>query len=295
MSITDPNDTTVLVCTGLGLATVLAGLFYVTNVESAASVTAVNAQAGLMSADRDELATRGSVAFEGSDADTQIAQTFIAGNESAAIDALLAIVDAQERAREAGALDADGDGHGEYAFLGELMGLAVRELPLLEGEEQAPVLHVDPATLPADFGTLTQSSRGTVLLRDGYAFQVHLPGPSGEGENIDIYPGLTESGAAGVGGSAPQAVQPDPVASAHVWACYAWPLEHGRTGERAFFVNQEGVVVETANGSGVYVGLERVPRFDAALSASGRGNLLAAPGWADGPTGDGLQWSAVAR
>lgn len=292
MTRTDPNESTVLVCTAIGLATVLAGLIYVTGRDDAPPVTAVNAQAGLMTAGA-STQIRGTVAMGESAAASQIAETFIAGNEESAIATLRAIVDAQGQVRAAASIDADGDGDGEFAYLGELMGLASRTLPLLDGEEVAPELRVDPALLDPSFGILTRSARGTVLLRDGYAFQVHLPGPTASDEEFDLYPGLAESGVDGVGGTTPDDVQPDVIASAHAWVCYAWPLEHGRSGVRAFFVDQDGIVVQTPNGSGLYAGLDRVPRYDAALCSAGRGNLLAAAGWTDGTSVDGQRWEAL--
>lgn len=292
MSRTDPNDTLVLVSTALGLATVAGGLFYVIQRDAPAPVTAVNAQAGLLDSP-DALPTSGRVAAIDTGL-SEIGRTFIAANEDAALDTLRTIVAAQTQVREAAHLDVDGDGVGEYAFLGELMGRATRTLVAFEGEEEPPSFGVSPALLESEFGTLTDSIRGTVLMRDGYAFQVHLPGSSSD-VDYDVYPGLHESGAAGVGGVDPSAAQPDPVASAHAWLAYAWPLEHGRTGQRAFFVNQDGVIAECENVSGLYTGLERVPRFDAALSSTGRGNLLAAPGFAGGSACDGQTWSMLSR
>jgi|GEM_PF-3874233 len=291
MSRTDPNDTAVLVCTGLGLAIVAAGLLYVVQRDNAPPVTAVNAQTGLMSSSA-ALTTTGSV--ERIDAElSEIGRTFIAANEDAALDSLRAIVAAQTQVRESGAIDTDGDGVGEYAYLGELMGRATRTLDALEGEEEPPSFTVEPALLDPEFGTLTESARGIVLLRDGYAFQVHLPGPSDESD-YDLYPGLPESGAAGVGGVGDEQL-PDAVASAHAWVAYAWPLEHGRTGERAFFVDHDGVIAECANEAGLYAGLERVPRPDAALGSSDRGNLLAVPGWVSGSACDGQDWTVLSR
>ncbi|QDU83201.1 hypothetical protein Pla163_02990 [Planctomycetes bacterium Pla163] len=309
MSSTHPNDATVLVCTGLGLATVLAGLFVLTTRDDSTPVTAVHVQASLMGSSSPLARTQ---ALSGSVAG--IEETFMRSNERAAVEALNTITAAQRDAQERLLIDVDQDGFGEYAYFGELMGLApLRTAPEsfdvdvaessggdvdgdLEADastDEAPVAARVPqptATplLDRGFGELKSTVRGTVLVRDGYVFQMHLPGP---GDENDVYPGLAEAGSTGLGGASTTGTTPEPMAAAHVWVCYAWPLDHGVSGERAFFVNQDGIVCETPNGSGLYVGLERIPRFDAALSRVSTGNMLAGAGWVDSSANDGQTWT----
>jgi hypothetical protein len=291
MSSTHPNDATVLVCTGLGLG------------EGRARARAGREPGAPLARTQ---ALSGSVAG--------IEETFMRSNESAAIEALHAITAAQRDAQERLLIDVDQDGFGEYAYFGELMGLApLRSAPQsldvdvagsFEGEvegdfeggtssSETPVaVQVAPPTatplLDRGFGDLKSTVRGIVLVRDGYVFQMHLPGP---GDENDVYPGLAEAGSAGIGGASTTGSTPEPMAAAHVWVCYAWPLDHGVSGERAFFVNQDGIVCETPNGSGLYVGLERIPRFDAALSRVSTGNMLAGAGWIDSSANDGQTWT----
>lgn len=304
MSTTHSNDATVLICSGLGLAAVLTGLFILTTRDGPAPVTAVHVQAGLMGSSSPLARTRAlSGTVEG------IEETFMRSNESSAIEALHAITLAQRSAQERVLIDVDQDGFGEYAYFGELMGLAPIRIasatPVegtvstgseLEADEATSVLlsptqsapSTDVSLLDRGFGDLTSTVRGTVLVRDGYVFQMHLPGP---GDDDDVYPGVAEAGSAGIGGAPTTGGGPDPMGAAHVWVCYAWPLDHSISGERAFFVNQDGIVCETPNGSGLYVGLERIPRFDAALSRISTGNMLASGGWIDNSANDGQSWS----
>jgi hypothetical protein len=136
-----------------------------------------------------------------------------------------------------------------------------------------PVL--SPAMAPTDDG----EGRG-VVVRSGYAFQVWL--------------GRSQGGAiAGVAepmGAQARRSGPTADAAEVLWCCYAWPLAPGNTGNRSFFVNQEGEVLVLSE-VGRYGGLPRdggtAPRFDAAFAEPGD---LAAPLALDGPGADGAVW-----
>ena len=60
---------------------------------------------------------------------------------------------------------------------------------------------------------------------------------------------------------------PDPNNGEIMWACYSWPVDLNSTGNRAFFVNQEGDLLQCQNrqanqftGDGVVVG--HAPAYD---------------------------------
>ena len=98
--------------------------------------------------------------------------------------------------------------------------------------------------------------------RAGYQFKMYLPGALDGDEII----GRPETGAPGVGGAS-MAAMPDSENCESLWCAYAWPTEHGVTGTRAFFINQEGEVLQTANMEGtIYAGPCSAPAFDAAYS-----------------------------
>src|ERR1700741_4277862 len=70
------------------------------------------------------------------------------------------------------------------------------------------------------------------------------------------------------GGSS--ATFPNPNNSERVWNCYAWPVDYGRTGNWAFFVNQVGLVFKYQNGSiAPYNGMILRPGFDEAYRRAG--------------------------
>ena len=105
-------------------------------------------------------------------------------------------------------------------------------------------------------------------------------------------PGLPETGADGVGGSA-GAPFPNSDNCEILWCCYAWPVEPESTGNRAFFINQEGDLIQTLNNTGaaqtaiLYEGLVSIPLFDAAFDVGG-GVGLTGMGGSLGITAQGL-------
>lgn len=207
----------------------------------------------------------------------------IASNELAAVAALRSIAFAQAHLASSGAIDTDDDDGGEYGYFGELKGTAL--LRVYDPVSDAPDIGSAPLTpplLPPDFGDIFFDFRGeNVLLRNGYVFKMFLP----DAQILHDVAGLGEDGAPGIGGSS-GALFPDPDNGETLWGCYAWPLEDQVTGHRAFFVNQQGSILQTRNDGGpsptsrpAYDGLANVPDFDAAYSD--------APESPDGLTGMG--------
>lgn len=202
----------------------------------------------------------------------------IRNNEAAAVRALRELVKAQEMMRAAGAVDEDGDGHGEYAFLQEISG------------ERNPRTFVPaaglraPAPLPQFRHRLREDGEAEVC---GYRFRVFLPGPGGKGVG-ESRTGPWED--------------PDPARAARTWVAYAWPLRReglvpAATGRRTFFVSQAGEVLAAdapyeaePPGEGSPA---RVPSPGAALLPGGGGDsLVGAP--AVGSRGrDGQFWEPV--
>src|SRR6185503_8190789 len=81
-----------------------------------------------------------------------------------------------------------------------------------------------PSVLPPGMG-LVQNG---LVSRSGYYFQLWLPDAA--------YGGVAEEATGGcVAGPFP-----DPNCNEVAWCCYAWPMDVGGTGNRAFFINHEG-------------------------------------------------------
>jgi hypothetical protein len=193
-------------------------------------------------------------------------RALVTANERAAIETLRQLARAQESIKESAAIDTDGDGEGEYAFFGELTGaVGVR------GTHGAPELKLPRPALPSREFQVTASR----VTRKGYVFQLYLP--DAEGHPVEE---------ANYGGAGAQ--PPGGKTAARAWCCYAWPLERGRTGARAFVISQAGIVLACERHQ--YSG-EEAPGPAAALPADSP-SMLEFDG-SRSRAADGSVWSAV--
>ncbi|MBL4770126.1 MAG: prepilin-type N-terminal cleavage/methylation domain-containing protein [Planctomycetes bacterium] len=184
----------------------------------------------------------------------------ISANENAAIATLRTIAGSQQQLQASAAMDTDGDGGGEYGYFGELAG--INELRIFDGA--GPVIApaggvLDPPYLATAFGNVVTDGADGVVERQGYYFKIFLPGAA--------FAGVAElpAGGSGVAGAAIAAWNSDDTEL--YWCCYAWPVQVSKTGNRAFFINQEGDVSGTSNISTStvqYDGFNSIPAFGAA-------------------------------
>ncbi len=196
-------------------------------------------------------------------------------NESAAIATLRNLTSAQAQFQASTVVDQDGDGIGEYGFFSELTGARP-----LRGSK----LHLEPPVLSSAFAELVADGQGgAVVGRSGYWFQIWLPEARGAALSDCEDEGDL------------RLVSLDAEGLERRWCAYAWPMEAGRTGLRAFYVDQEGDILEIANTGDGYSGLPagggRAPRFDAALEHEGRFSSKASS--AGRPAADGNTWRPV--
>ncbi|MBK9388429.1 MAG: prepilin-type N-terminal cleavage/methylation domain-containing protein [Planctomycetes bacterium] len=141
----------------------------------------------------------------------------LTANETAAISTLRNLASSQSQLQASGAIDVDGDGAGEYGFFGELSGGVS-----LRGTTST----VNPPVLSAAFRAINNG----VVTRSGYNFAIYLPDDAGVG--------VAEEAT----GGAPTATDWDAAADfcETTWCAYAWPINRGNSGNRTFFVNQQG-------------------------------------------------------
>jgi prepilin-type N-terminal cleavage/methylation domain-containing protein len=184
----------------------------------------------------------------------------LAANESAAISTLRSIASAQAQIQSSAAVDSDADGGGEYAFFGELSGA----FPLRVSAAGVPAAgavgtdELNPAMLSSAFGDVDLST----VQRSGYVYQIFLPAAT--------VAGVTDGEAEAIGGGADAANLPDADNCEILWAAYAWPKDVNKTGNRAFFINQEGDLLQMNNRlAAPYNGTAAGPAFDAAFSIAG--------------------------
>jgi prepilin-type N-terminal cleavage/methylation domain-containing protein len=167
----------------------------------------------------------------------------LTANESAAIATLNNIASAQSQCMSSGAIDVNGNGSGEYGFFAELSGFA----PVRGGLQR-----IAPPVLSSAFANVTARR----VTRSGYIFQMYLPGVAADGIAEDPLGGDIDNGN-GV----------EPSLAETLWCCYAWPLAHGSTGRRTFFVNQAGDVLTSYAQAAPYNGATTPPSYEAAFLA----------------------------
>ncbi len=196
-------------------------------------------------------------------------------NESSAIGTLRSLTTAEEQFKQQGIVDQDGDGSGEYGWLGELSGMdPTRGMEGVAGPKMS--------TSPFIASILGVKDASGYSQKSGYYYRLFLPG-AGAG------PSKAETQAhAGTGSTA------DADNQEVRWACYAWPAKRGETGNRAFYAGHQGEVYGTAATRTQYSGTTIVPKAHAALDTGGPNpeNLDAGIGLlAAGLTsGDGNVW-----
>lgn len=194
----------------------------------------------------------------------------IATNEAAAIDALRTIAAAQVEFKAAVDIDTNCDGVGEYGYFAELAGsqpmrVAYPSSPCVAQAGSMGIDNLNPPLLRSVFGRVEH----TCISHRGYLFQMWLPD-----RTAGVHTGAFREDWTGGKQAAPF---PDPINGARMWCCYAWPISYNRTGQRAFFINQRGVVLGYSNRSTSPLSGYDPPRpwnyygpyFDEAYSVSG--------------------------
>jgi prepilin-type N-terminal cleavage/methylation domain-containing protein len=213
----------------------------------------------------------------------------LSANESAAISTLRSLSSSQAQVQSSGAVDTDGDGSGEYAYFAELAG----SVPVRVSAAGAPAAGVagtdnlSPAVMSSAFGSL--STGFSHVARSGYLYQVWLPAATVGG----AVAGIAEDIGAGVGTGGKQAGPfPDPDNGEVMWCAYAWPITVNQTGNRVFFMNQEGDLLQTLNrGAAPYSGTATPPPYDAVFSVA---NDMSSPLGINGiAANDGNTWTPV--
>lgn len=188
----------------------------------------------------------------------------LSANESAAISTLRSLSSAQAQLQSSAAIDTDADGSGEYGYFGELAGTAPLRLTDGAGGSAANGNALDvlnPAVMSAAFGNVTAVDGAALggVTRSGYNFVVYLPGPSAAGAT----PGVGEA----VGGGFSANVNSNN--SEVLWCAYAWPMNVNQTGNRSFFCNQEGDLMQYNNRGALVYTNTTAPAFDAAFTIAG--------------------------
>jgi len=159
----------------------------------------------------------------------------ISRNEHSAIAFLKNLSSSQAQVQAIGAIDANGDGAGEYGFLGEMTGEV--NLPGSEEPLSPPVLGRNRLRHIGD----------GVFAMHGYLIRIYLPGAKTPAIWEHSHPASNSRSLV------------DPDLSARIWWCVAWPAWHGISGRRMFVVNQAGDVLSSGNHVKRYSGMGNMP------------------------------------
>jgi hypothetical protein len=186
-------------------------------------------------------------------------------NEKTVIASLRNLANCQEQMRLSGLVDCDNDGRGEFGFLLEMTGAARRRtaagaVALAANDFSRTGRRVMPPLLSPSLAGVDASGH---VAKDGYQFRIYLPDSgSPAGWVGERGPGRTPGLLGGTGKVGTES-------SETTWCAYAWPEKAGVTGNRVFFVNADGVVLETANAGGKYAGRQRPVPGGAAFRGAG--------------------------
>ncbi len=193
----------------------------------------------------------------------------LTANEASTLGSLRTLAIAEEEFRQGAAVDQDGDGQGEYAYLQEMAGTVT---------PRGASATINPAFISQVFGYSATASG--VADKSGYHYLVFLPTTTG-----------TEAEQSG--GSFNVAAQANANAQELRFICYAWPVSYSSTGVRAFAITQKGEVFATRNDSKKYSSTTTSPTAAAALDSTGSdpSSLQSTLGGAAAVTGDGQTWT----
>jgi prepilin-type N-terminal cleavage/methylation domain-containing protein len=151
----------------------------------------------------------------------------LTANETAAIATLRSISTAQAQFQASAKADIDVDGTGEFGGFREMTARwDIRANPAT-GKCIPPVLS-------ASFREVAGGSDGAVG-RSGYLFRILLPSDTGLAVCVD--------------GDATNFVNVDTDLAETTWCCYAWPLNHGSSGNRTFCMTQAGDIMASEDSS----------------------------------------------
>jgi len=230
-------------------------------------------------------------------------------NENAAIATLRSISAAQQQFQASSAIDCNADGGGEYGFFAELAGTT--PMRIYDGAVIAPFPGTNnvigaatdiltPPFLATAFGNVQSdvANGHGMVTRQGYNFKIFLPAAVAVGAPVT---GVFED-PAGLGSAANVALIGADAAEIF-WCAYAWPADAGRTGNRCFFINQEGDVLQFDNRNagaaappaGTYNGTLRSPLFGAAYDNTVANDMTQALGLTamGNAANDGNVWTVV--
>jgi len=186
----------------------------------------------------------------------------LSANETAAIATLRNLASCQAQIQTSGKIDCDADGIGEYGCFLEMTGTV--------GVRKGPVAGTPPACDWTNKGTvvnppilsaaLAAVDAGGFVTKSGYAFQIFLPTAAAPALFVhETGPAASASFASTIGCDMAETT----------WCAYAIPVARGNSGNRAFFVNQAGDVMQSPNETSPHQGVATALNGNSAFRGAG--------------------------
>ncbi len=215
------------------------------------------------------LVAAGCLLLLGTVAVANLQEASVANNETAAIATLRNLASCQAQIQTSGKIDVDQDGIGEYGTFLELTGSVGVRRGLNIGEGSGPAgatfkakgkVVMPPILSPA----MANLDKTGFVAKSGYAFMIFLPDTS---RPFSLF--VHETGPAASVGLAGGTGKIGIDLSETTWCAYAQPVVRGTSGNRRFFVNQSGDVMQSANDVGKRQGVATAIEGNSAFRVNG--------------------------
>lgn len=170
-------------------------------------------------------------------------------NETAAMSSVRNVWTGAAQFQTSARIDLDLDGGGEHGFLREMSGLVGMRMTA-DGSLVEP--QPKNAVIPSGFRNIDAAGG---VSRTGYRFQLILPDANGNGvheRRVGPYTGSIGTDLA-----------------ENTFCIYAWPSRFSYTGNRTFFVNEEGDVIQTTDTRYTGANMYTLPFAGAAFRGTG--------------------------
>jgi prepilin-type N-terminal cleavage/methylation domain-containing protein len=185
----------------------------------------------------------------------------LSSNETAAIATLRNLASCQAQIQTSGKIDCDSDGIGEYGGFLEMTGTVPVRKGFTAGTPSTSDFSAKgtPVNPPILSPALANVDANGFVTKSGYAFMIFLPDgatPAGFAHETGPAASVAVSAALGVD------------LAETTWCAYAQPVAHGNSGNRRFFVNQSGDVMQSANDTTKFQGVSTVINGNSAYRAN---------------------------
>src|SRR5688572_13580197 len=189
----------------------------------------------------------------------------LSANETAAIATLRNLASCQAQIQTSGKIDCDADGIGEYGCFLEMTGtVGVRKgpvagaIPGCDWTNKGTI--VNPPILSAALAAVDVNG---FVTKSGYAFQIFLPTAAAPALFVHDTGAPPTQAAASFGA----AIGVDMAETS--WCAYGIPVARGNSGNRAFFVNQAGDVLQSPNETAPHQGTATALNGNSAFRGTG--------------------------